>query len=63
MWRDAGSADPVFTDLLELDLGAVVPSMAGPKRPQDRMALEDIAGGFAKAMETEYKKTADMARR
>ena len=34
MWRDSGSADPVFTDLLELDLAEVVPSMAGPKRPE-----------------------------
>jgi len=63
MWRDAGSADPVFTDLLELDLGSVVPSMAGPKRPEGRMALEDIPGGFARAMETEYKKAADISRR
>ena len=40
MWRDSGSADPVFTDLLELDLAEVVPSMAGPKRPEGRQALE-----------------------
>src|SRR5690606_26431161 len=33
MWRDDASTDPVFTDTLELDLGSVVPSMAGPKRP------------------------------
>ena len=42
------SADPVFTDTLELDLGDVVPSMAGPKRPEGRVALEGIAAGFAK---------------
>ena len=46
MWRDKGSADPVFTDTLELDLGDVVPSMAGPKRPEGRIALEGIASGF-----------------
>src|SRR5690606_38190257 len=63
MWRDKDSADPVFTDLLDLDLSTVVPSMAGPKRPEGRAALEDIASGFAKAMETEYKKTADIASR
>ncbi len=63
MWRTAGSADPVFTDTLELDLGAVVPSMAGPKRPEGRVALEGIAAGFAAAMEKEYKKTVDVARR
>ncbi len=39
MWRDATTPDPVFTDTLELDLGTVEPSLAGPKRPQDRVAL------------------------
>jgi aconitate hydratase len=39
MFRDAKSPDPVFTDTLTLDLGDVVPSLAGPKRPQDRVAL------------------------
>ncbi|RWD38874.1 MAG: aconitate hydratase AcnA, partial [Mesorhizobium sp.] len=63
MWRDTGSADPVFTDLLELDLGSVVPSMAGPKRPEGRVALEGIPDGFAKAMETEYKKAAEIDKR
>ncbi|MBN9219646.1 MAG: aconitate hydratase AcnA, partial [Mesorhizobium sp.] len=63
MWREAGSADPVFTDLLELDLGDVVPSMAGPKRPEGRVALEGIPAGFAKAMETEYKKAAEISKR
>ncbi|RAZ85394.1 aconitate hydratase AcnA [Mesorhizobium hawassense] len=63
MWRDAGSADPVFTDLLELELGDVVPSMAGPKRPEGRVALEGIPAGFAKAMETEYKKAAEISKR
>ncbi|PZP54851.1 MAG: aconitate hydratase AcnA [Micavibrio aeruginosavorus] len=39
MWRDANSPDPVFTDTLTLDLDAVEPSLAGPKRPQDRVPL------------------------
>ncbi|MBZ9918242.1 MULTISPECIES: aconitate hydratase AcnA [unclassified Mesorhizobium] len=63
MWRDAGSADPVFTDLLDLDLGDVVPSMAGPKRPEGRVALEGIPAGFVKAMDTEYKKAAEISKR
>ncbi|MEW9805978.1 aconitate hydratase AcnA [Mesorhizobium sp. ZMM04-5] len=63
MWRDKDSADPVFTDLLDLDLATVVPSMAGPKRPEGRAALEDIASNFAKALEAEYKKTANVDRR
>jgi aconitate hydratase len=46
MFREAGSADPVFTDTLELDLSTVVPSMAGPKRPQDRVALADVSSAF-----------------
>ncbi|MBD0413981.1 aconitate hydratase AcnA [Oryzicola mucosus] len=63
MWRTAESADPVFTDLLELDMSEVVPSMAGPKRPEGRIALEGIASGFATALEKEYKKTVDTAKR
>jgi aconitate hydratase len=57
MWREAGSADPIFTDTLELDLGTVVPSMAGPKRPEGRIALEGIASGFRESLQNEYKKT------
>jgi aconitate hydratase len=39
MWRDASSPEPLFTEVLEVDLAAVEPSLAGPKRPQDRVAL------------------------
>ena len=46
MFREPGAADPVFTDTLELDLSTVVPSMAGPKRPQDRVPLTDVAASF-----------------
>ncbi len=46
MFREAGQPDPMFTDTLELDLGTVVPCMAGPKRPQDRVALKDISASF-----------------
>ncbi|MBC6404871.1 MAG: aconitate hydratase AcnA [Rhodospirillales bacterium] len=42
MWREPNSADPIFTDRLELDLSCVEPSLAGPKRPQDRVALSDM---------------------
>ena len=58
MFRETGSADPVFTDTLELDLGAVVPSMAGPKRPEGRIPLEGIAAGFEEVLVSEYKKDA-----
>jgi aconitate hydratase len=50
MWRSDEMPDPVFTDTLELDLGDVVPSLAGPKRPQDRVALSDAAQEFQKAL-------------
>jgi aconitate hydratase len=46
MFREAGQPDPVFTDTLELDLSTVQPSMAGPKRPQDRVLLKDISSSF-----------------
>ncbi len=41
-WREEGAADPIFTDTLELDMGTVVPSLAGPKRPQDKVALNKV---------------------
>ncbi|WP_421761888.1 aconitate hydratase AcnA [Devosia sp.] len=50
MFRTTASADPVFTDTLELDLTTVVPSLSGPKRPQDRVSLTDAAPKFAEAL-------------
>jgi aconitate hydratase len=46
MFLDETTPEPVFTDILELDLSTVVPSLAGPKRPQDRVALSDAATAF-----------------
>ncbi|WP_459673798.1 aconitate hydratase AcnA [Acidisoma sp. 7E03] len=46
LWRDTTTPDPVFTDTLELDLSTVEPSIAGPKRPQDRVALKDASSAF-----------------
>ncbi|WP_293678524.1 aconitate hydratase AcnA [uncultured Phenylobacterium sp.] len=51
MWREPSDPDPVFTDTLELDMASVVPSMAGPKRPQDRVELTAAAAEFKGAME------------
>ncbi|MBP0491607.1 aconitate hydratase AcnA [Roseomonas indoligenes] len=50
MWRDDSTPDPVFTDTLELDLSTVLPSMAGPKRPQDKVVLTEISTSFAKEL-------------
>ncbi|MEO8882655.1 MAG: aconitate hydratase AcnA, partial [Devosia sp.] len=51
MFRDDATPDPVFTDTLALDLATVVPSLAGPKRPQDRVTLSEAAVAFAKAID------------
>jgi aconitate hydratase len=50
MFHHESSPDPVFSDLLELDLGEVVPSIAGPKRPQDRVPLSQAKQSFLEAM-------------
>ena len=59
-WRPE-QAEPVFTDTLELDLGAVVPSISGPKRPQDRVLLSEGDRAFADAMVKDFGKLADAA--
>ena len=46
MFRDASTPDPIFTDILELDMSTVQPSLAGPKRPQDRVLLKDAGPAF-----------------
>jgi aconitate hydratase len=63
LFRESGSADPVFTDTLALDLGDVVPSMAGPKRPEGRLALGEIKSGFEAALVSEYKKPGEAQKR
>ena len=50
LWRDASTPEPAFNASVSLDLGTVGPSLAGPKRPQDRVALSSAAQGFAKTL-------------
>jgi aconitate hydratase len=50
LFRTAATPDPVYSDTLELDLGKVVPSLAGPSRPQDRVALTDVKKSFLAAL-------------
>ena len=57
-WRHADAVDPVFTDTLELDMGSVEPSLAGPKRPQDKVILSQVDDVFNGELETVYKKPA-----
>ncbi|NNG70621.1 aconitate hydratase AcnA [Rhizobium laguerreae] len=63
MWREGDGSELVFTDKLELDLSDVVPSMAGPKRPEGRISLENIATGFAGSMDADYKKPGQLNNR
>ncbi len=63
MFRDVDTPDPVFTDTLALDLGDVVPSIAGPKRPQDRVALSSAPDAFAAALDAEYGKADEAGKR
>ena len=55
LFRDSSTPDPEFTDTLELDLGSVVPSLAGPKRPQDRVAMSELKETFNKALTAPVK--------
>jgi aconitate hydratase len=50
LWHDEHSPEPAFSDRIELDLGEVVPSLAGPKRPQDRVSLSDAQPAFRTAL-------------
>ena len=63
LYRTAKSPEPVFTDTLSLDLDTVEPSLAGPRRPQDRVALSNAASEFATALIDTFKKGDDATRR
>jgi aconitate hydratase len=63
MFRVKTTPDPMFTDVLKLELGSVEPSLAGPKRPQDRVALKDVKMGFAGSMDKEFGKGSEMKKR
>src|SRR4051794_26207708 len=59
LWRDAATPEPLFTDTLELDMSSIEPSLAGPKRPQDRVLLSEIDDGFNADLATVYGKHDD----
>ncbi len=54
LWRFADAPDPIFTDTLELDMGSVVPSLAGPKRPQDKVILTEVDDVFNADLKSVY---------
>lgn len=56
LWRDASAPEPLFTDTLELDMNKVEPSLAGPKRPQDRVRLSEVDELFNAELAGTYKK-------
>ena len=56
LWRNAGQ-EPVFTDTLALDMGTVEASLAGPKRPQDRVALPNVGQAFSDFLDLQFKPT------
>ena len=55
-WMEPGAPEPIFSSTLELDLSTVVPSLAGPKRPQDKVILTEVDDVFNKDMAETYKK-------
>ena len=55
LFHDENTPEPEYTDTLELDLGSVVPSLAGPKRPQDRIPLTEMKGAFEDALKAPVK--------
>ncbi|MES0875109.1 aconitate hydratase AcnA [Sinimarinibacterium thermocellulolyticum] len=55
MWWTPDTPEAQYTDVLHLDLGSIKPSLAGPKRPQDRVLLSDVKANFRKAFEAEQK--------
>src|SRR5947209_14712743 len=59
LWRDASAPEPVFTDRLELDMSTIEPSLAGPKRPQDRVLLRQLDNEFNADLERVYGKHDD----
>jgi len=63
LWRDANTPEPVFTDTLELDVSTVEPSLAGPKRPQDRVLLSNAAAEFLDHLKSTYNKGDELDRK
>jgi aconitate hydratase len=59
LWHTEGDADPVFTSTLELNLSTVVPSLSGPKRPQDKIELTAAADAFGKELVGAFKVSPD----
>ena len=58
IWHESGAQEPVYSEYVELDLSTVEPSLAGPKRPQDRVSLSGVRGAFKTALGRDVKTVA-----
>jgi aconitate hydratase len=63
LYRTKTTPDPIYTDVLKLELSQVEPSLAGPKRPQDRVALKDLKHSFAVSLDKEFGKGGELGKR
>src|ERR1700756_5418724 len=63
MYRTKNTPDPLLTERPKLELSSVEPSLAGPKRPQDRIALKEVKSGFVQAMDKEFNKAGELDKR
>jgi aconitate hydratase len=63
LFREGGDERIVYSDVVELDLTSVEMSLAGPKRPQDRVTLKEVKGSFRKALEEAVKNKADLKKK
>src|SRR3546814_678557 len=62
LWLDP-AVEPVFTDMLRLDMSSAQPSLAGPKRPQDKVLLSELDTEFLKDLKTEFDQNGDASKR
>jgi aconitate hydratase len=62
LFRAKGMPEPLFTEVVKLELGSIEPSLAGPKRPQDRVPLKEAKASFATALEKDFRKAAPTER-
>src|SRR5260370_6128238 len=63
LYRTKATPDPIFTDVLKLELSQIEPSLAGPKRPQDRVALKELKHGFAASLDKDFGKGGEIGKR
>ena len=63
MYRTKNTLEPYFTEVIKLELGSIEASLAGPKRPQDRVPLKEVKSGFTQSMDKEFNQASEMDKR